>query len=107
MSTQQGKLTMIAVRQKFEGQTISLDGGTFQECEFENCILLYSATLPVILEGSSFKECRWQFVGPAGNTVSFITFLYQQGEKDLVEAILENVRKEGPRGYTDHSSHSH
>jgi len=99
---------MIAVGQKFEHQTISLDGGTFRDCEFENCVLLYSAILPVILEGSSFKECRWEFVGPAAAAVSFMRFLYQRGEKDLIEAIFENVRSgDGHAHHHHHGSPSH
>jgi hypothetical protein len=48
-----------------------------------------------------------EFVGPAGNTVSFMRFLYQQGEKDLVEAIFENVRAEDTHAHANHPSHSH
>ena len=98
---------MIAIGKKFESQTISIDGGTFRECEFESCVLLYSGTLPVILDGSSFKKCRWEFVGPAANTVSFMRFLYHRGEKDLVEAIFENVRADDSHAHAHHASRSH
>jgi hypothetical protein len=98
---------MIAIGQKFEGRTISLDGGTFNDCQFEHCVLLYSGTLPVMLKGSSFKECRWEFVGSAGNTVSFMRFLYEHGEKALIEAIFESVRTEDADAHAGHAAHSH
>jgi hypothetical protein len=52
---------MIATGQKFADQTISLDGGTFRDCEFVNCVLYFSGLLPVDLRGSSLSGCRWEF----------------------------------------------
>jgi len=90
---------MIAVGQSFDNQTISLDGGTFQDCAFSNCVFLFSALLPVILQGSSFKNCRWEFVGPAANTMAFIRSLYGRGEKELVETIFADVRSGDPHAH--------
>jgi hypothetical protein len=87
---------MIAVGQRFENQTISLDGATFRDCTFSNCVFLFSALLPVILEGSSFTNCRWEFVGPAANTMAFIRSLYRRGETELVEAIFADARSTDP-----------
>jgi hypothetical protein len=55
----------------------------------------------------TFFLLAMEFVGPAGNTVSFMRFLYQQGERDLVEAIFENVRAEDTHTHANHPSHSH
>ena len=85
---------MIAQGQKFENQMISLDGGTFRDCEFVNCVVFFSGLLPVDLRGTEFKQCRWEFAGPAGNTMGFLRALYQRGEKELVNAVLDSVRSD-------------
>lgn len=96
---------MIAVGQRFEDQTISLDGGTFRDCTFTNCVFLFSAVLPVILQGSSFDKCRWEFVGPAANTMAFIRSLYARGEKELVEAIFADARSEQTHAHDEPHAH--
>lgn len=97
---------MISVGQRFENQTISLDGGTFRDCTFSNCVFLFSALLPVILEGSSFSNCRWEFVGPAANTMAFIRSLYRRGETELVETIFADIRSADPHSH-HHEGHAH
>ena len=98
---------MIAVGQRFEDQTISLDGSTFRDCTFTNCAFLFSALLPVILQGSAFVNCRWEFVGPAANTMAFIRSLYQRGETELVEAIFADARSGDPHADHHHEPHTH
>lgn len=97
---------MIAVGQRFENQTISLDGATLRDCTFVNCVFLFSALLPVILDASSFNNCRWEFVGPAANTMAFIRSLYHRGEKELVEAIFADARSEPPHTHNG-EPHAH
>jgi hypothetical protein len=92
---------VIAVGQKFEEQMISIDGGTFRDCEFNDCVLFFSGVLPVDLRGSTFKECRWEFAGPAGNTIGFLRALYHRGETQLIEAIFDNIRGEAEHGHGD------
>lgn len=86
---------MIAIGQHFKGVKISLDGGTFKDCQFESCVLLYSGLLPVTLTGNSFKGCAWEFAGAARNTVDFMRALYVGGGKDLIEANISAIRSGG------------
>jgi hypothetical protein len=97
---------VIAIGQKFDQQMISIDGGTFRDCKFTSCVLFFSGVLPVDLRGSTFSECRWEFAGPAGNTISFLRALYERGEKPLVEAVFANVRGETGHDH-DHDDHHH
>jgi len=83
---------VIAVGQKFDQQMISVDGGTFRDCEFSGCVLFFSGLLPVDLRGSTFNECRWEFVGPAANTIGFLHALHHRGEAKLIEAVFDNIR---------------
>lgn len=83
---------MLAFNKKFKDTTINLDGGTFEGCTFENCILLFSGLMPPTLKNNSFTGCQWEFAGPAENTLRFLTALYSGGGRDLVEKTLENIK---------------
>ena len=89
---------MIANNMTFKGKKITLDGGSFYDCEFDECILVFNGLLPVTLEGNSFNNCTWRFNGPALNTVAFMTALYAGGAKDVIENALQEIRgqKAGP-----------
>jgi hypothetical protein len=84
---------MIANSQAFRDIQICLDGGTFTNCTFERCTLIYSGAIPVQLNGNDFHNCKWRFAGAAANTVSFMRALYGGGAKDLVENMFESIRK--------------
>ena len=83
---------MIAEKMTFEGKTIVLDGGSFYECQFKGCTLKFSGLLPVTLDGCVFENNKWEFLGPALNTVGFMKALYASGAKDLIENTFRNIR---------------
>lgn len=83
---------MIAIGQQFKGIKITLDGGTFKDCQFENCKLVYSGLLPVTLTGNSFAGCVWEFSGAARNTMDFMRALYVGGGKELIEGSISAIR---------------
>lgn len=87
---------MIALNQKYEDLTITLDGGTFHGCSFVRCRLQFSGLALPDLERNSFEQCEWDFVGPARDTLAFLQVLYHdQGGTDLVEKIFGLVRDRG------------
>jgi hypothetical protein len=83
---------MIADGQTFKKQRICLDGASFQNCTFEECELIYSGLMPTVLQNNTMRDCRWQFAGPAQNTMGFLTMLYGGGAKDLIEATFTSIR---------------
>ena len=83
---------MVATNKTFKKQQIVLDGGSFYNCTFDECELIYSGLMPVFMNGNTLKNCRWRFDGPAINTMAFLTMLYNSGAKDLVEATFNGVR---------------
>lgn len=85
---------MIARNQTFEDVTISLDGGSFYGCSFHRCKLQFSGLLPVILDGSHFDNCHWEFSGPATTTVWFMSALYKAGAHEIVEGTFQAIRGE-------------
>jgi len=86
---------MIAKGQTFTKIKIALDGAHFDNCKFERCILVYSGLLPVTLQSNSFSDCRWEFNGPAANTVGFMQALHKGGAKELIERTLDAIRGSG------------
>ena len=88
---------MIALNQKYEDLTITLDGGTFHGCSFLRCRLRFSGLALPDLDRNSFEQCEWDFVGPAHDTLVFLQALYHDhGGADLTERILGLVRDKGP-----------
>ena len=86
---------MIAEKMTLEGKTIILDGGSFYACQFKGCTLIFNGVLPVVMERCSFDgDCKWQFSGPAQNTIVFMQALYAGGAKDLIENTFRNIRGE-------------
>lgn len=84
---------MIAHGETFRDTMIAIDGSTFVNCTFEKCVLVYSGLLPACLDGNSFTACRWEFGGPAANTLNFMAALYRSGARDLVELTFQGIRK--------------
>ena len=85
---------MITEKMTFEGKTIVLDGGSFYACYFKSCTLNFNGVLPVAMHECSFDDCKWQFSGPAQNTIVFMQALYAGGAKDLIENTFQNIRGE-------------
>jgi hypothetical protein len=86
---------MIAKGETFSNAKIALDGAYFENCKFERCILVYSGLLPVTLQNNNFIDCRWEFSGPAANTVGFMQALHKGGAKELIERTLDAIRGGG------------
>ncbi|MBS3648156.1 hypothetical protein KEU06_05885 [Pseudaminobacter sp. 19-2017] len=86
---------MLAFNKKFKDTLVNLDGGTFEGCAFERCTLLFSGLMPPALKSNTFSECKWEFAGPAANTIAFMAALYTGGGEELVEKTLEEIRKGG------------
>ena len=88
---------MIALNQKYEDLTLTLDGGTFHGCTFVRCRLRFSGlALPELGGGNIFEQCEWDFIGPARDTLAFLQMLYHDhGGTDLVEKVFGLVRDRG------------
>jgi hypothetical protein len=85
--------------QKFVGANVQLDGGVaYINCEFIGCTLIYLGMGSVQTQGCKFDPtCRWNFTGPAANTISFLRALYVGGQKELVERLFEAIRSGAPQ----------
>lgn len=79
----------------FQGIAIQLDAGMgYTNCKFVRCNLIFAGSPAGFrLVNNSYENCNWQFVGPAGNVISFLTLMYASGQKDIVERLFETIRK--------------
>jgi hypothetical protein len=79
----------------YKGVTVRLDGNHFRACTFQDCRLEFGGSDLVGMVECSFTDCVWAFVGPAANTLSFLSALYRglgpEGAQ-LVERTFENIR---------------
>jgi hypothetical protein len=80
------------VDETFTEQTVVLDGQSFTECTFVQCVLVFRGEAPFALRGNLVDvTCRWQFEGAAALTAEAMKSIYHGfGEegKALIEATL-------------------
>jgi hypothetical protein len=79
----------------FKGQTVDLDGNTYVECVFTNCVIRFSGGGPVSLVGCTFSECKFALDGAAAHTLRYLRAIYHGlGEwgKESVEKLFEEIR---------------
>jgi hypothetical protein len=82
---------------QFNNDKIRMDGNTFVDCEFENCVMEYGGgPLPNMI-GCGFNGVQWAFTESAASTISFMQAIYHgmgAGGKQLIEQTFENIRKQ-------------
>ena len=91
---------MIARNKKYSDARIAIDGSSFYGCTFDQCTFVFSGLLPVVLEGSTFNDCKWEFDGPARNTIEFMRAMHEGGARDLIEGTIEKIRGKPTKGPT-------
>jgi hypothetical protein len=90
---------MIARDQTFSDMRIVLDGSSFYDCTFHSCVLIYCASLPVVLQGCRFEgSCRWEFDRAAKSTMEFLATMYSAGATRLVDNTFDAIRGRRPKG---------
>lgn len=87
---------MIANGETFRDIRVHLDGGTFVNCTFENCDLIFSAVLPVHMDRCSFNNCRPAFIGSAGLAIQMMRGIYHgwgPNGRTVIDGIFDQIRK--------------
>jgi hypothetical protein len=74
----------------FEDTGVDLDGHSFVGCTFNRCRVMYSGGNFVDLKVNTFRDCFWEFKGPAAHTLQFLRALYHGcgGGRELVEQTM-------------------
>jgi hypothetical protein len=77
--------------QKFSpGERIDLDGNSFENCQFDQTVMVFQANAPVSFEGCTFNAVLWNFDGKASLTVQFIKAL-SEATGDYGRALIVNT----------------
>jgi len=80
----------------FTGATEVIDGNQYNECQFQNCRLVYRGGEMPRISGCHFENCQWQFEEAAERTLIFMRQLYHgmgTGGAQLIEATLAQLRQ--------------
>ena len=80
-------------RKTFVKKELDVDGKSFVDCKFKQCVLIYSGGNPPVINGCSFDDCRWEFDAAAARTLGFFSGMYRGGFDQIVEAAFYEVRK--------------
>jgi hypothetical protein len=79
--------------QTFVGANIQIDGGVaYIRCKFVNCTIIVTGLGPIQMENTTFENPRWNFAGPAANTLNFLRMLWVNGQREIVEQIFQSIR---------------
>jgi hypothetical protein len=77
---------------QFQGQRVMVDGATFEDCTFRDCVMVYRGGPSPVMDHCTFDDStRWAFEEAAGRTVALLKGIYQTdaGGKALVLETLE------------------
>ncbi len=89
---------MLMKNKKIRNTSISLDGGTFEHCDFDQCEIIFSGYLPVRFAHCKFgSNVKWTFAGPANNTIQVMQAIYAAGATELIENAFEQIRGNAPK----------
>jgi hypothetical protein len=90
---------MIARDQTFTKMRITLDGCSFYNCTFDECVLVYCASMPVVLENCQYTGgCRWELDRAAKDTLQFMSAMYRGGAGKVIENTFDLIRGGPQRG---------
>ena len=67
----------------FNHETVTLDGESFEDCEFRECRLVYSGGEP-----PHFRDCR---------TLAHLKLVWASGGKAPVQALIKEITGSGGR----------
>lgn len=80
----------------FSAQRVELDGNSYNNVVFVNCIMVFngSGAEGISMVGCSFDNCSWHFEGAAANTLTFINNLAgamgSYGGKRFIKNLFKN-----------------
>ena len=75
----------------FTQENVTLDGMTFEGCEFRKCRLIYTGGEAPVFEGCKFDACEWRIEGPAANTLAHLKAMWSAGAKPVVQGLIKEI----------------
>jgi hypothetical protein len=83
--------------QTFENKELVLDGNKYTGCTFKTCRLVITGAKPFHLRACNLFGCTYGFKDAAYRAIHTLYLLYQNGEREMVEGVFEQIRT-GPMG---------
>lgn len=83
-------------KKAFKNDDVRLDGNTFIECTFKNCVMVYGGGPPPVMNLCHFHDVNWSFVEQAGNTLELMRSIYHgagDGGRHMIEQTFDEIRK--------------
>jgi hypothetical protein len=81
----------------FNHETVTLDGESFEDCEFRECRLVYSGGEPPHFRDCRFDDCEWKFDDAAARTLAHLKLVWASGGKAPVQALIKEITGSGGR----------
>jgi hypothetical protein len=75
----------------YSHETVTLDGETFEDCEFRDCRLVYAGGEPPVLENCRFHDCDWRQDEAAARTLAYLKVLWNAGGKATVQTLIKDI----------------
>ncbi len=71
------------VEKEFRGETLVLDGNSYERCTIEDCVLSYSGKTEISLKDCSIGYNEFEYDGYAANTIRTLQALAHSGASGL------------------------
>ena len=87
------------VESTFVKTSVVLDNNEYIRCIIQDCAVIYGGNGPVTLQGCTFINVRFQFVGHASMTVDFLRAIYHGFGgvgRQLVEQVFGQIQASAP-----------
>lgn len=86
-------------RGDFSSTDMPIDGILFENCVFNDTVLMYSGgAFPGFVGCKFLGSSRFMFTGPAGQTLAFLKALYGTEFRPMVEATIDEITDGGQHG---------
>ena len=75
----------------FNHETVTLDGESFDACEFRDCRLVYSGGETPVFQNCQFHGCEWKQDDAAARTLAYLKAVWNAGGKPTVQALIKDI----------------
>ncbi len=75
----------------YSHETVTLDGASFEDCEFRDCRLVYAGGPPPSFDSCRFENCEWRLDDAAARTLAVLKVVWSVGGKAPVQGWIKEI----------------
>jgi hypothetical protein len=75
----------------YNHETVSLDGETFSDCQFQDCRLVYAGGKVPEFNDCRFDRCEWKYDDAAARTLAHLKLVWASGGKASVQLSIKEI----------------